>query len=103
MGAHMEHWSRTTGQSQIDESSLKRTIVNFRSRFDPVSVGLQALDVLRRAGAAAMGMPVQDTTWARHLGRLVSLGAGSGIHSMGAMVDYIAARPMSQRSPWDVT
>ncbi|MEM1450281.1 MAG: YqiA/YcfP family alpha/beta fold hydrolase [Planctomycetota bacterium] len=102
MGAHMEHWSAVTGTSNVNEAALKDRIVNFRSVFDPVSIGLQVLDVVRRGAGAMIGFPIFGGAWARHLGRVVHLGPGAGVHGMGDMTDYIDRHPMATSEPWDV-
>lgn len=102
MGAHMERYSRATGQSRVDEAALKELIVNFRAFFGIVSVGSFALDAIKIVATPLMGMPRFNPAWARHLGRVVHLGPGAGLHFMDPMVRYIALQPYSRKSPWDV-
>ena len=102
MGAHMERWSSFVGMPGVNEGKLEDRIVNFRAMLDPVSVGLQILDVLRRTKNQLIGMPVIDNTWARHLGRVVHLGLGAGVHTIGPMLDYIDRQSWATSEPWSV-
>lgn len=102
MGAHMELYSKATGQTNVDEASLKDRIINFRAFFDIVSVGSHVLDVVKVAATPFFSMPRFNPAWARHLGRVVHLGPRAGLHGMDDMIKYIARQPYAQKAPWDV-
>ena len=102
MGAHMERWSALVGQRNVNEAALRQRIVNFRAVMDPVSVGLQGMDVLRRVSHALIGSVPMDQTWARHLGRVVNLGFRAGWHLMGDMIRYIERQSWANDEPWAV-
>lgn len=102
MGAHLEGYSKATGQKNVDEASLKERIINFRAFFDIVSVGSYALDAIKIVTSPLMGVPRFNPAWSRHLGRVVHLGPGAGLHGMDDMVSYISRQPYAEKAPWNV-